>query len=84
MLVSGRVHGVFFRERIVQDARELGLTGWVKNTSEGKVEAVFEGEENKIREILLFCKEGPRLAEIENVEVKYLSATGEFEKFTRR
>ena len=82
VLISGRVQGVFFRANTIKEARELGLTGWVKNTGD-KVEAVFEGEENKIKEILLWCNQGPKLAQVENVEVKYEVPTGEFKEFSK-
>lgn len=82
VLISGKVQGVFFREDTIKEARELGLTGWVKNTGD-KVEAVFEGEENRIKEMLLWCNKGPRLARVDNVEVKYEAPTGEFKDFTK-
>lgn len=83
VLISGRVQGVFFRKSIAKEAREMGLTGWVKNRADGKVEALFEGEENRVREILLWCKEGPKLAKVEKVEAEYSQATGEFKEFIR-
>jgi len=81
LIISGRVQGVFFRAWIQGKAAELGLTGWVKNTPEGKVEAIFEGSEEKINEMLQKCYEGPRLAQIKEIEVKWEGATGEFGNF---
>ncbi len=83
VLISGRVQRVFFRANTIKEARELNLTGWVRNTEDGKVEAVFEGSENKIKEILLWCRQGPKLAKVEKVEVEYGPATGEFKEFIR-
>ena len=70
VVISGRVQGVWFRASTRDKAQQLGLTGWVKNTSEGNVEAVFEGEEKLINEMLDWCHHGPPMAEVENVEIK--------------
>jgi len=51
VIVSGRVQGVFFRAETKEKAKELGVFGWVKNLSEGRVEAVFEGERATVEEI---------------------------------
>lgn len=56
--VSGRVQGVFFRATTRDEARSRGITGWVKNLPDGRVEAVFEGEEKKVQEMIDFCHEG--------------------------
>jgi acylphosphatase len=52
VVISGRVQGVWFRASTKEKADELGLTGWVKNNSKGDVEAVFEGDESAVREII--------------------------------
>ena len=70
VVISGRVQGVWFRASTKDKAQQLGLTGWIKNTSEGNVEAVFEGEEKLINEMLDWCHHGPPLAQVENIEVK--------------
>ncbi len=57
--VSGRVQGVFFRAFVSEKAMELGLTGWVKNIPDGRVEAVFEGEKEKVEQVIVTCREGP-------------------------
>lgn len=77
VVISGRVQGVFFREKTRQEALELGLAGWVRNNPDGTVEAVFEGPENRVREILLWCREGPPLARVENLEIRYEDPQGE-------
>jgi acylphosphatase len=71
VLVSGRVQGVFFRVFVREKARELGLAGWVRNTEDGKVEAVFEGEKEKILKMVAWCKQGPPGAKVEKVETEW-------------
>lgn len=68
--ISGVVQGVGFRYSLYTKAKLYGLTGWVKNLEDGRVEAVFEGEKDEIEKILNFCKNGPFLAKIKNIEVK--------------
>lgn len=82
VLISGRVQGVFFRAWVKQRAEGLGLVGWVRNTPEGKVEAVFDGNKEKIEEMIKLCHQGPLLAKVEKVEVRWDQATGEFEEFS--
>jgi acylphosphatase len=72
---------VSFRYHTYELAKKLGITGWVRNTSDGKVEAVFEGDRDKIEKILEFCKRGPSLARVEKVEVKEEKFKGEFKDF---
>jgi acylphosphatase len=79
--ISGRVQGVFFRAHTKELADELGLTGWVRNLPDGRVEAVFEGEEDAVKEAIEWCKRGPPLASVEKVEVRYEQPTGEFKDF---
>ena len=84
IIISGRVQGVFFRANTKREAVELGLTGWVKNKEDGSVEAVLEGPEARVKEMLLWCKQGPMLSRVDNVEVKYEIAKGEIEGFEIR
>ena len=79
--ISGRVQGVFFRAHTKEVAEKLGLTGWVRNLPDGRVEAVFEGEEEAVKEAIEWCKRGPPLARVEKVEVRYEEPTGEFKDF---
>lgn len=81
VIISGFVQGVGFRHGTKNKAQELGLVGWVSNTPDSKVEAVFEGEKEKIEKILNWCNKGPWLAEIERVDVVWEEATGEFSSF---
>jgi len=68
ILISGRVQGIFFRQFIAEKAYSLGIKGFVKNLSNGKVEAVFEGEEETLKEILKECKKGPPNADIIDIK----------------
>ena len=81
IFVSGRVQGVFFRLAAKKKADKLGLTGWVKNLADGKVEAVFEGDKDKIEEMLQWAKRGPFLAKVENLEIIRDDYTGGFTNF---
>ena len=79
--ISGRVQGVFYRSTTRDRAEQLGLTGWVRNTSDGKVEAIFEGEETAIKDVITWCHKGPRSANVSDVTVEYQKFLGEFEEF---
>lgn len=79
--VSGRVQGVSFRWFTLHKARELDLTGWVKNLWDGRVEAVFEGHEKSVREAVAWCRHGEPPARVDNLEVSYEAANGEFRSF---
>ena len=82
--VSGRVQGVFFRYHTWEEARRLGLGGWVRNTSDGRVEALVEGDKKSIEELLNFCHRGPPGARVANVDVKWEPYRGEFPDFEIR
>lgn len=84
VFISGLVHGVFFRSEIKNFALKLGLKGFVKNIKHGRVEAVFEGEKEKILKIIEFCKNGPDGAHVTNIDVKFEDFKAEFKKFEVR
>ena len=84
VLVSGQVQGVFFRDSTRQKAEELGLAGWVKNTADGQVEALFEGPSGKVKEMVRWCEEGPQRASVENVDTNFESSGGDLEDFEVR
>jgi acylphosphatase len=69
VLVSGNVQGVFFRQEAKDRARSRGLAGWVKNLPDGRVEAVFEGPEDAVDQMVEWCRQGPRWAQVEDVEI---------------
>ena len=77
VLVAGRVQGVFFRATCAEQARRLGLGGWVRNRPDGRVEGVFEGEDEAVDRIVDWCRRGPELARVEEVEVVAEEPRGE-------
>ena len=79
--VRGAVHGVGFRYFALQTAQSLGLTGHVANRYDGSVEVVAEGPEDRLEILLRQLREGPRSAIVEDVEVRWSRATGEFDGF---
>lgn len=70
LLISGSVQGVGYRQFVKSSAGKLGLTGWVRNLPDGRVEAVAQGEKQTINELLKRCRKGPFLAEVETIEVR--------------
>jgi acylphosphatase len=76
VLISGRVQGVSFRYYTRQTAERLGLSGWVRNLMDGRVEAWFEGEESAVEQMIDWCREGPSAAVVESVEIERRSASG--------
>ena len=77
VLIHGRVQGVFFRAETRDRARSLGLDGWVRNTGDGSVEAVFEGDRDRIESMLVWCRRGPSLAQVDTVDVDWETPAGE-------
>ena len=84
VIVDGRVQGVFFRSRTKHEADAVGVKGWVLNRSDGRVEAVFEGEEAAVRKMIEFCKRGPPGAKVVKVDINWGDYTGEFREFKIR
>lgn len=84
VFVEGRVQGVFFRDTTWEQARRLAVTGWVRNLLDGRVEAVFEGDEEAVRQMVSFVHRGPPQAIVTHVDVEYGEYTGEFSRFTIR
>jgi acylphosphatase len=80
--IEGRVQGVYFRASTVAQARKLGVTGWVMNCSDGSVEAVAEGRNNEIEELIAWCRQGPPGAHVTLVDVRYENARDEFRGFS--
>jgi acylphosphatase len=79
VVVSGRVQGVFFRAETRNRARSLGLAGWVRNNADGNVEAVFEGDRDRVESMVEWCRRGPRHAAVEDVEVSWETPQDETE-----
>lgn len=84
VFVSGRVQGIFFRSETQEEAMKHSVTGWVRNLPDGRVEAVFEGEKDRVDKLVEFCKQGPSGARITNIEVISENYTGEFRSFRIR
>ena len=82
--VSGRVQGVFFRSETQDEARRHGIAGWVRNLADGRVEAVFEGEKDKVEALVEFCRRGPPGARVSKVDVTWEDYTGQFRSFAMR
>jgi acylphosphatase len=76
VIAHGYVQGVGFRDGVERAARSRGVAGWVRNRSDGTVEAVFEGEPDDVEVLVDFCREGPRGAEVERLEVEEESVEG--------
>ena len=68
-IIHGRVQGVFFRDTVRRKAESRNVAGWVSNRPDGAVDAVFEGEPDAVESMLRFCREGPRGATVERVDV---------------
>ena len=81
VLITGWVQGVFFRQRTKQEAQSRGVNGWIRNLDDGRVEAVFEGEENAVMEMVDFSREGPGGARVTSVDVAFEEFSGEFKDF---
>jgi acylphosphatase len=84
IFVSGRVQGVFYRAFVEQEACELGLSGFVRNLPDGRVELVVEGKREQIEKLISRLHVGPPAARVEDVEVSWRPAKGEFDSFERR
>ena len=72
--VSGEAQGVLFRDSTREKAQQRGLSGWVKNLPDGRVEALFEGPSQKVREMVGWCEQGPPHAAVENVDIEFDTA----------
>jgi acylphosphatase len=84
VLITGMVQGVFFRAHTREEARRLGLNGWVRNLEDGRVEALFEGKRPAVEEMVRWCHKGPSSAVVRDVNTRWEEATGEFHGFDIR
>lgn len=82
--ISGRVQGVFYRSETVYEARKRKVTGWIQNLPDGKVEAVFEGEEAEVTKMVEFCRRGPPAAEVTSIQLLKEPYSGEYTDFEAR
>jgi acylphosphatase len=77
VVVRGRVQGVFFRDTVRRMAASRDVAGWVRNNSDGTLEAAFEGGPDAVDAMVAFCREGPRGADVERVQVAEEAPQGE-------
>jgi acylphosphatase len=84
LVVEGRVQGVAFRACTADEARRLGVAGWVRNLPDGTVEAEAEGDRPAVEALVAWCRRGPPAAVVERVEVEWRAARGELEGFEVR
>ncbi len=81
VIISGRVQGVFFRMETKRAADRLEVFGWVRNQRDGTVEALFEGDQDKVDAVLEWCKEGPGHAQVSDIKIDWEDYAGEFNRF---
>ncbi len=81
LLIKGKVQGVFFRQAMKVIAKKSNATGWVRNLSNGRVEAVVEGDDTAVSAIVEWCHAGPANARVEDLEIINENYKGEFSKF---
>lgn len=82
IVVSGSVQGVFYRANTRKKAKDLAIKGWVRNLRDGRVEITAEGKEKDLKNLIEWCKKGPKLAFVENIEVEWSDYTGKYEEFS--
>ena len=80
-IVKGFVQGVFFRSSTQREAKRMGVTGWVRNLPNGTVEIVAEGDDETLKDFLLWVQKGPGSARVDRVDTRWRSFTGEFSDF---
>ena len=81
VFVKGKVQGVFFRQALKVKSKQHNVFGWVKNLVDGRVEAVLEGDEENINNLVEWCHGGPAHARLEDVEIRNEKFINEFSKF---
>ena len=84
LYISGVVQGVGFRYYTQREARQRGVSGWVRNLPDDRVEAVFEGDRSAVEHMIAWCREGPPSAQVENVQVTWEEPTGRQRSFDVR
>ncbi|HET7147269.1 MAG TPA: acylphosphatase [Candidatus Nitrosopolaris sp.] len=82
IFVLGKVQGVYFRQNTQIVATSHGVTGWVRNLKDGRVEVLLEGYEEDVGQVIEWCHAGPPKATVDNIDINYEKYTGEFVEFS--
>jgi acylphosphatase len=77
LVIAGRVQGIGYRDWMVRKARELGVSGWVRNRRDGSVEALIAGDVAAVEELSRMCRRGPRMAEVSSISEELAEPPGE-------
>jgi len=81
VIISGKVQGVFFRAETQKAARRCGVVGWVRNRTDGTVEALMEGLRGDVEALIAWCDEGSPMSRVDQVDVQWKEYTGKFTRF---
>jgi acylphosphatase len=84
VIITGQVQGVMFRNFTCQKALSLGITGWVRNMADGRVEVVAEGQYNKLEELIKLLKQGPPQASVQKTSITRGTYSGKYADFEIR
>ncbi len=84
IFIYGYVQGVSFRANLWREAKKHGIFGWVRNLKDGRMEAVFQGETDKVNEVVKWCRTGPPAAKVEKVDAEYVEGPETFTRFDIR
>ena len=81
--IKGRVQGVFYRASAQREAHKLGITGWIRNLDDGRVELVAEGDEAALQALYDWCQAGPPAARVDDVQCETETPSGEYSEFAK-
>jgi acylphosphatase len=84
LLIRGRVQGVWFRESMRREAERLGVTGWVRNTPDGAVEAVVQGPAEAVDALIEWARSGPPMARVDGIKIEASKAHDQLSEFEKR
>lgn len=84
LLISGFVQGVGYREFVKSKARKMGITGWVRNLSDNRVEVLAQGSKENLQDLIRICEKGPFLSEVRNIAIEWQHPTASFTQFERK
>ena len=84
VFISGKVQGVWYRANTKNKAEEIGIKGWIRNTRDNKVEALFQGNEKQINDMISWCKKGSPMARVTDIKFEEIQDLNIFDNFTIR